>query len=278
MNPPLSTLVIAPESPMGMAGWRELWAARDLWRFLVWRDLKTRYSQSVLGLGWAVVQPLFTMGVFTVIFGGLVGVKTGSAVPYAVFSLTAVVVWTFFQSIVNDASGCLTTNMGLVTKVYFPRMVLPLAAVTVRLFDLVIMLVLLAATLAVARLKPEASAVAAVPVALLITLVLGTGAGLWLSALAVQYRDVRHGQMFLLQLLMYASPVIYAADRVPKAWQRLYSLNPLVGIIGAMRGSLLGMGPVPWGLLGLDTVLAIILYASGAWYFHRAMRLFADVA
>jgi lipopolysaccharide transport system permease protein len=173
-------------------------------------------------------------------------------VPYAVFSLTAVVVWTFFQSIVNDASGCLTTNMGLVTKVYFPRMVLPLAAVTVRLFDLVIMLVLLAATLAVARLKPEASAVAAVPVALLITLVLGTGAGLWLSALA--------------------------ADRVPKAWQRLYSLNPLVGIIGAMRGSLLGMGPVPWGLLGLDTVLAIILYASGAWYFHRAMRLFADVA
>jgi lipopolysaccharide transport system permease protein len=261
-----------------MSHWRELWAARDLWRFLVLRDLKTRYAQSVLGVGWAVVQPLFTTGVFSVIFGQLAAVPS-DGVPYPLFSFTAMVAWTFFQTLVSDVSNCLTNNMGVITKVYFPRLVLPLAAVTAKLMDLVIMLVMLALMFAVMGRAPALVSLVVVPAALFVTLLAATGVGLWLAALSVQYRDVRHAQGFALQLLMYASPVIYSASLVPAKWRTLYDLNPLTGVIQSMRASLLPpTGSVPWSSLGLDAIVAVILFATGIRAFHRAVRIFADVA
>ena len=285
MNPsPPPAIVITPAGLVGLSRWRELWAARDLWRFLVWRDLKTRYAQSILGLGWAVVQPLFTTGVFSIVFGKFAGVPS-DGVPYPIFSLTAMVIWTFFQTLVTDVSGTLATNMGVITKVYFPRLVLPLAAITAKLMDLVIMLVMLALMfvaywhLLVAHGNvPTVAALVAVPGAVFVAMLAATGLGLWLAGLAVQYRDVRHAQGFALQLLMYASPVIFSVSLVPAKWRTLYDLNPLTGVIQAMRASLLNTGPVPWSTLGIDAAIALILFLTGIRCFDRAVRIFADVA
>jgi lipopolysaccharide transport system permease protein len=192
--------------------------------------------------------------------------------------MIGVVLFTFFQNASGDAANSLAANLGMATKVYFPRLILPLAAVASKLIDLLVMLAMLGVTLLLAGATPTFSALVAVPVALLIIMVTALGTGLWLSALSIQYRDVRFAQTYFLQLLMYVSPVIYSAADVPAPWRWAYQLNPLAGAIEAARASLLSAADVPWRGLGVGALVALALCASGVWYFRRSVRVLADVA
>jgi lipopolysaccharide transport system permease protein len=274
--------------------WRELWAARDLWWFLVRRDLKTRYAQSVLGLGWAVVQPLFTTLILTLIFGKLMKVAS-DGVPYAVWSLTAVVLWTFFQTAVNESGNCLAANMGVITKVYFPRLILPLAAVAGKIFDLIIMAGLLVIALLVthtelvaAHCHIQLAAVWEIPAALAIIIIAALAAGLWLAGLSVQYRDVRVAQGLILTVAMYVTPVLYPSGKVytqttvPAPWRELYFANPMAGAIEALRGALFSHNTTSLKHiamhLAMGGLVALVGLVGGLWCFRRAENLVADVA
>jgi len=287
---PPPSIVITPRGLSSFAEWRELWNARDLCWFLVRRDLKTRYAQSVLGLGWAIVQPIFTTGVLTLIFGKLAGISS-DGVPYPVWSLAGVVAWTFFQTAVNEAGNCLAANLNVITKVYFPRLVLPLASVAGKIFDLLIMLVLLSLVLLAAHgelllagCHMQIAALWAIPVALGITVIAALATGLWLAGLSVQYRDVRVAQGLLIQLLLYASPVIYSSSRIytqekiPAPWRELYFLNPLAGVIETIRATLFGTIPVSYTHLAMGAIVAVLGLLGGIWCFRRAENLVADVA
>jgi len=289
-NPSLPVIVITPRGMTSLGEWRELWAARDLWWFLVRRDLKTRYSQSILGLGWAVVQPLFTTLVMTLIFGKLMGVAS-DGVPYSVWSLAAVVLWTFFQTAVNESGNCLAANMGVITKVYFPRLILPLTAVAGKVFDLLIMFGVLAITMVIAIPQLSAddchlqlAALWAIPAAVAIIIMAALASGLWLAALSVQYRDVRVAQGLILTVLMYLTPVfyssgkIYTQNHVPAPWRELYFANPLAGAIEALRGSLFSHNPISLAHLGVGATVAMVGLLGGLWCFRRAENLVADVA
>jgi lipopolysaccharide transport system permease protein len=217
------------------------------------------------------------MVIFTVIFGRFARLPSGG-VPYAVFALAALVPWTYFSTALTGASGSLTANTGLITKVYFPRLVVPFAAVLAGLVDFAIGLVFLAVVMFAYGVSPTLAALAVVPLVLAAMLVTVLGAGAWLAALNIQYRDVRFAVPFLVQVWMYVSPVIYPASLVPERYRLLYALNPMVGVIEGFRAALLGAGPVPWTAIGLSFGVGTLLFVSGTLYFRRAERVFADVA
>jgi lipopolysaccharide transport system permease protein len=273
----VSTEVII-EARAGWRGvdWRELLRYRDLFRLLAWRSIKTRYAQSVIGVGWAVVQPLFSMLVFTLVFGRLARVPSDGA-PYALFSFAALVPWTYFANALTDSTGSLISNSGMLSKVYFPRLVLPLAAVAAKLVDFGISLVLLLVLMAFSGRMPTPG-IAALPLLVAIMVLAAAGAGMWLTALAIQYRDVNYAMSFFVQLLMYAAPVVYPASLVPERFRLLYALNPMVGVIEGFRSALLGTRPMPWAMLAIGASTALLLAITGALYFSRKERLFADVA
>ena len=269
-------LVIEPAGRWPRIDFAELWEFRQLLYFLVWRDLKVRYAQTVLGIGWAVLQPLLSMVVFTVIFGRFAKVPS-NGVPYALFSLVAVVPWTYFSTAFSGASNSLVASSNLITKVYFPRLVVPLAPVLAGLVDLLIGFGVLAVLMIGYRAVPG-PAIWIVPLLVLLTAMTAAGVGAWLAALNIQYRDVKHLVPFLGQIWMYASPVVYPVSLVPERYRTYYALNPMVGIVEGFRVALLGTGAIPWRLLAVSAAVAITLFASGAMYFRRTERLFADVA
>lgn len=256
--------------------WKELWRYRDLFWFLVWRDIKTRYAQSVLGVGWAIIQPVFSMIVFTVVFGNLAEVNS-EGVPYAIFSFTALVPWTFFSNSLSSSSGSLVTSKNMITKVYFPRLVIPIAPVLATLLDFLISFLVLLGLMLWFGIFPTWHALL-IPLLVLLMVFTSAGIGMWLTALAIQYRDIRYGSTFFVQLLMYASPVIYATSSIPEQYQHFYALNPMVGVIEGFRAALLGTRAMPWEFLGIGTGMALIFFVSGAIYFRRMERFFADVA
>jgi len=279
----------SPESPLlrqaaviGPEGWTlrskvvELWQYRELFYFLVWRDVKVRYAQSILGIGWAVVQPLVPMILFTVIFGRVAGISSDGA-PYALFSLAGLVPWVYFSNALNDSSASLVKEVGMLSKIYFPRLIIPLTSVLGRLIDLVISFMVLFVLMVWYRTVPTPG-VAVVPLLILITIVTTSGLGMWLSALAVQYRDVRYALPFAVQFLMYAAPVVYPTSLIPGRFRYLYAINPLVGVIEGFRASLLGTGPVPWDLIGIGSVSALVMLWLGSAYFLGKEPVFADVA
>lgn len=268
--------VIEPESDWHIADWRELWRYRDLFWFLVWRGIRAKYAQSSLGIGWAIIQPLFSMLVFTVIFGGVAQVSS-DGVPYSLFSFAALVPWTYFANAVVEGTQILVTNANMIKKVYFPRLLLPLSAVAAKLLDFVIASVLLLVLMAWYRVAPNAG-VLVIPLLVVQMFLAAAGLGLWLTALAIQYRDVNYGINFFVQLLMYAAPVVYPASRVPSQYLWCYALNPMVGVIEGFRSALLGTRPMPWLMIVPGFVMAVILFVSGLLYFHRRERMFADVA
>lgn len=272
---PALVTIIEPLTASPFINWAELWRYRDLLRFLMWRDIKVRYAQSILGIGWAIIQPTFNMIIFTIIFGNLVQIRS-DGVPYALFSYTALVPWTYFAAALNESTSSLVNAAGMISKVYFPRLVIPLAPVLARLLDFAIALVLLALLMAGFGLAPT-PAVAVLPLLVLIMILAAVGAGMWLTALSVQYRDIKYGIGLVVQLLMYASPVVYPASLIPTRYRLFYGLNPMAGVIEGFRAALLGTQPLPWDLIGVGSLVALLLVGSGLLYFRRMEAIFADV-
>ena len=273
-TPPVMT--IKPPGGWVSLEFRELWRYRDLFFFLVWRDIKVQYAQSVLGIGWAVIQPLFYMVVFTVVFGKLANVGS-DGVPYAIFSYTALVPWTYFSTSLTLSTGSLIKNANMLTKVYFPRLTIPLSAVLGRLVDFAIALLLVFGMMAWFRIMPTVWAFT-LPLLILLMILSAAGLGMWLTALAVQFRDVNYAMSFVVHGLMYAAPVVYPASAVPDQYRLFYALNPMVGVIEGFRSALLGTNPMPWDLIAVGSITAIAIAISGAFYFQRMERTFADVA
>ena len=253
----------------------ELWQYRDLFYFLVWRDIKARYAQSVLGVGWAVIQPFVYMIVFTVVFGNLVKISS-DGVPYPIFSYTALVPWTYFSRSLSGSADSLVRSSNMFSKVYFPRLIMPLTPGLTRLVDFSIASLLVFGLMAWFRMTPTIW-VLIVPFLVLVMMLVSSGLGMWLTALAVQYRDIKYGMSFATQLLMYASPVVYPASLIPDKYRLLYGLNPMVGIIEGFRSALLGTNPMPWDLLAVSFTVSVALAITGALYFRRVEPIFADV-
>jgi len=266
------------ESHTGWRGidWKELYEYRDLLTFLVWRNIKVRYAQSAIGIGWAVVQPVASMLVFTVIFGNLVGVESdGSA--YGVFAFVALVPWTYFASCLTEGTASMASNANMISKIYFPRLILPLAIIGARMVDFLIAMVILALLLLFNGIVPNAG-ILMLPFLVVVLTMSATGLGLWLTALAIQYRDIQYGMTFGVQMLMYAAPVVYPASLIPERYQLLYALNPMVGVIEGFRAALLSTRAMPWDFIAIGTVVSIVLFISGMLYFRRKEHVFADVA
>ena len=272
----LGETVIKPRSGWVAVDWKELSDYRDLFWFLTWRNVKVRYAQSALGISWAIIQPVFSMIVFTIIFGRLVKVDSDGA-PYAVFSFAALVPWTYFSNALNDCTNSLVGNAEMIKKVYFPRLILPLAAVSSKLVDFVIAFALLIGMLLYFGITPTTK-VAVLPLLVVMMVMASTGIGTWLGALAVQYRDVKHAMAFATQLLMYLAPVVYSVNVIPQQWRGAYALNPMVGVIEGFRSALLGTTPMPWDLILIGAVSSCLILVSGIFYFRRMERLFSDVA
>jgi len=261
-------------------GWQalelgELWRHRELLWFLAWRDIKLRYKQTALGVGWAVLQPLLTMIVFWVIFGRLAGLSS-DGFPYPVFVLCALLPWQLFSYALTQSSNSVVAEQRLVTKVYFPRLILPLASVLSGLVDFLITLVLLIAFMLANKVYP-AWTIVTIPLFALLALATALSVGVWLSALTVKYRDVRYTLPFLTQFWMFASPVAYSSSLIPEEWRALYGLNPMAGVIEGFRWALLGSAECSWGTLAVSTLTVTMLIVSGFYYFRRMERAFADV-
>jgi lipopolysaccharide transport system permease protein len=252
----------------------DLWEYRELLYFLVWRDIKVRYKQTVLGAGWAVLQPVASMIVFSLFFGRLAHVPS-DGIPYPLFSLAALVPWTFFANGLAQASASLVTNQQLVTKVYVPRLAIPLATVLAGLMDLAIAGLVLLAVILYAGRVPSVGSLWLLPLSLL-TVAAALGSGLWLAALNVRYRDVKYVVPFLTQLWLFVTPVAYPTSLLPERWRALYALNPMVGVVEGYRWALFG-GPAPLLLVLSSTAGALVMLFTGAMYFRRVERTFADV-
>jgi lipopolysaccharide transport system permease protein len=273
-------VVIEPPRGLPHIDWRELVAYRDLFYFMVRRDIQVLYRQTVLGLAWAFLRPFISMILFTFIFGRVARLSS-DGIPYPLFSYTALVPWTYFATVVQTATTSLITNSNMLTKVYFPRLVFPLTPVFAKLPDFLLALGLLPVFMVIYRVWPTPY-VLALPVLVVMMAATAAGLGMWLAALAVQYRDVNHASQFLIQILMFAAPVVWPVSlitaRFGEAARLLYGLYPMVGVIEGFRAALLGTVPMPWDLIGIGAVSASALLFSGAYYFRHMERRFADVA
>lgn len=268
--------VIRPSRGWAWIDLRELWRYRELIYFLVWRDIKVRYKQTLLGAAWAILKPFLSMVIFTVIFSGLAKLETDGAPP-PVFYFSGLLPWVLFQDGVAKAGNSLVTGSSLITKVYFPRIAIPLASVMAGTVDFILAFLVLVGMMIYYGVRPM-QAIWTLPLFLILALVTALGMGLWLSALNVQYRDVGYVTPFLLQAWMYASPVVYSATLIPEGWARIaYGLNPMAGVVQGFRWAILGVGEPPSGLIIISILMAIFLLISGMLYFKRMERTFADV-
>jgi lipopolysaccharide transport system permease protein len=274
-------VVIEPSGRLGSFRLDELWQYRELMQFFVWRDIKIRYKQTVLGAAWAILQPLLAAAVFTLFFGKVAGISS-DGVPYAAFSFAGMVLWTFFAQGLSLASNSLVGSSHLITKVYFPRIMVPVASVTAGLLDLAVAASVLFVIILVAGLGLSPRLLV-LPIPILLALVTAIGAGLWLSALNVKYRDVRFVVPFLIQMWLFVTPVIYPTSSVaPRletvgvpAW--FLGLNPMAGAVELFRWSALGVDTDPWLMVGASSLAGLALIVSGSVYFRSVERYFADV-
>ncbi len=268
--------IIEARSNWRLLDWKELYNYRDLLRFLVWREVKVRYAQSAIGIGWAIIQPVFSMIVFTVIFGKLAKVGSDGS-PYALFSLSALVPWTYFSNSLVDGTNSLVTEANMLKKVYFPRILMPLSAVFAKLVDFSIAMTLLL-VLMIFFQTPPTWGVLMIPILILLMMFTAFGLACWLTAFAIQYRDVKHAMNFVVQLLMYTAPVVYPASLIPAKYQMYYALNPMVAVIEGFRSALLGTRPMPWQFIAIGILSSTCITLTGILYFNRKERIFADVA
>jgi lipopolysaccharide transport system permease protein len=272
---PARVTVIRPSVGWAPLRLRDLWTYRELLYFFVWRDLKVRYKQTALGAAWAIIQPFFTMVVFSIFFGRLAKVPS-DGLPYPVFAYAALVPWTYFATALTQSSNSLVEHSRLITKVYFPRVLVPAAAVVAGLVDLAIAFIVLLAMLFYYHITPTA-AVLTLPLFVLLAAATALGTGLWLSALNVRYRDVRYTIPFLVQFWLFATPVAYPSSLLPERWHLFYGLNPMAGVVDGFRWALLGKAEPPGPLLAVSIATAAALVIGGLFYFRRMERAFADV-
>jgi lipopolysaccharide transport system permease protein len=263
------------------SGWQfinvaELVRYRDLLWFLTWRNIKVLYAQSVIGIGWAVLQPLFSMLVFTIVFGMFAKIES-DGVPYALFSFCALVPWAYFSNSLLESGNSLVTQSDMLSKVYFPRVVLPLSSILAKLVDLFIALGVLGALMLWYGRLPTWGAFM-LPVLILIMMMTSAGVGMILTSMAIQFRDVKHAMPFVVQLLMYAAPVVYPTTIVPESLRWVYALNPMVGVIEGFRAALLGTRAMPWTWIATGLAVSITVFMVGLFQFRRQERIFADVA
>ena len=267
--------IIEPSSGWKMVDFKELWRYKDLLYFLTLRGIKARYAQSILGVSWAIIQPLFTTVVFTLVFGGLAKVDS-DGMPYVLFSYLALWPWNYFSGTLTESANSLIQNANMITKVYFPRMVLPLSAILSKLLDFTIAFVVVIGMLIYFGQMPGWG-ILILPLLILQLLMCSLGIGMFLSALAVKYRDVKHALTFVVQLLLYAAPVVYSTSAVPEKYLVFYILNPMVGVIEGFRAAFLDR-PMPWEWIWPGAILAAVLFVFGLFYFRRMEKVFADVA
>ena len=271
---PLPTLLICPPGGWATLGLAELWDYRELLYFLTWRDIKVRYKQTVLGAAWAVIQPVFMMVVFSLFFGHLVNVPS-DGIPYPIFVYCGLLPWQLFAHALTESGNSLVANERLITKVYFPRLVIPMSAVIAGLVDFAIAFVVLIGLMIFYRIVPGA-AVLALPLFIILAVLTAFGVGLWLSTLNVQYRDVRYTLTFLVQLWFFATPVAYPSSVVPERWRGLLGLNPMAGVVEGFRWALLGRGGALDVSVFISIPVVLLLLVSGLLYFNRVEKTFAD--
>jgi lipopolysaccharide transport system permease protein len=253
----------------------ELWDYRELFYFLVWRDVKVRYKQTVLGTAWAIIQPLFTVLIFSLFFGRLAKVPS-DGIPYPLFSITALVPWTFFSYGLNQSSNSLVGSANLITKVYFPRLAVPIASVVAGTVDFLLAFCVLLVMMLHYRVFPTRNIVF-LPLLFLLTLIASLGIGLWLSALNVKFRDVRLALPFLVQIWMFATPIAYPSSLLHEPWRTVYGLNPMVGVVEGFRWALLGVKSPPGPMVAVSSAISILLLFGGLIYFRRMEKTFADL-
>ena len=267
--------IIEPSKGWISLNLRDLWEYRDLLYFLTWRDIKVRYKQTVLGAAWAIIQPFFTMVVFSLFFGRLAKMPSDD-IPYPIFSYAALVPWTFFANGLSQSASSLVGSANLIKKVYFPRLVVPISAVISGGVDFVLAFVVLLGMMLFYGIVPT-TAVAWLPLLLLLALVTSLGVGLWLTAMNVQFRDVRYAVPFLIQAWMFATPIAYPSSLLDEPWHTLYGINPMVGVVEGFRWALLGTETAPGAIVLVSALVAVGLLISGAFYFRRMEKTFADV-
>jgi lipopolysaccharide transport system permease protein len=268
--------IIEPKKGWVPIDFKEIWDYRELLYFLTKRDIKVRYKQTVLGGLWAIIQPAFTMIVFTLFFGRLAKVPS-EGMPYPIFVYVGLLPWTYFANAVSNSGNSLVGSANLITKIYFPRLIVPASASLAGLLDFFIAMFVLGVLMIHYHFVPSILGVFLFPFLVALTFLCAVGVGLWLSAMNVQYRDIRYVIPFLVQIWMFVSPVIYPVSIVNEKYQWLLALNPMAGLIKAYRASLLGHQPVDWVLLGISTFIILLLLMSGLFYFRRMEKVFADV-
>src|SRR2546422_2308857 len=275
MSAALPTRRIAPSKGWVSLKLNELWEYRELLHFLVWRDIKVRYKQTALGASWAIIQPFFTMIVFSLFFGHLAKMPS-DGIPYPIFSFAALVPWGFFANGLSQSSNSLVGSSNLITKVYFPRLIVPLASVFSGIVDFLVAFVVLLVIMLYYGLVPTLN-ILWLPLFVLLSLVTSLGVGLWLSALNVEYRDVRYIVPFLTQFWMLATPIAYPSSLLHEPWRTIYGLNPMVGVVEGFRWALLGTRMAPGPIIAASSLAAVVTLVSGAFYFRRMEKTFADV-
>ena len=274
-QPSSAPLIIEPTRGWLKLNLRELWEYRELLYFLVWRDIKVRYKQTALGAAWAILQPVMTMVVFSVFFGRLAKVPS-DGIPYPVFAYTALLPWQLFAYALTESANSLVGSQNLIKKVYFPRLVVPIAGVLAGLVDFAIAFVVLLGLMVYYGIRPG-PAIVVLPVFVLFAVVTALSVGLWLSALNVEFRDVRYTIPFLTQFWMFATPVAYPSSLVPAKWRALFGLNPMSGVVEGFRWALLGKATNPGPLLWVSIAAVVVLLVGGLAYFRRMEKTFADV-
>lgn len=275
-NMPPSNLVLQIKPSKGWVALRprELWEYRELLYFFTWRDIKVRYKQTVLGAAWALIQPFFTMVVFSLFFGRLAKIPS-DGIPYPLFSYAALVPWVFFSNSLTQSSNSIIGNSNLIRKVFFPRMLIPMSTITSGIVDFLIAFVMLIGMMAYFRVFPTWHVVW-LPFLMLLAAVTSLGIGLWLTALNVQYRDVRYVVPFLAQFWMFASPIAYPSTLLHEPWRTIYGLNPMAGVIEGFRWALLGTNTAPGPMICLSSAISVVFLITGAFYFKRMELSFAD--
>lgn len=275
MTTSTSLTVIRPKKMFHLSDLKELWQYRELLYFFAWRDLKVRYKQTIIGAGWAIFQPFINMVVFSIFFGGLAKIPSDN-VPYPIFVYVGLIFWQFFSSALSDTSNSLIGNQSIITKVYFPRLILPISSVVTKFVDFIIASLILIGLMFYYGYTPNLIGLLILPLLLIITFMAAVGGGLFLAAINVKYRDVRYALPFFIQILLFLTPVIYPASIAGK-YSAILAINPMMGVIQNARAALLGTAPINWALLSISFLACLILLFIGIYVFKKIERYFADI-